>query len=496
MTLSIQESEKILQSKLGQPTKTPTDKVIGFTTPIGKVLAVHREAAETRIWFEPPAPPTIEGVRLMDSPSNGNSNLVGQLLPLTASTTLRVEVESSEALVRFLDWYLGDKSVSESPLGIAPHTKFVFSSAYQHFQDLVEEKSGHPFKDFNEGLAAVWENYKPRLRERALELLNTPNWSEGDIGSGVILNHMIAAIEIQESSSTLDNNLVFWQNRFGHANRDHKVLLEAVADPKLKHEIEDLLFGLYRGDLEDGVAFDRLSELTGGKYPLLAYFYFLKDMDQFMPIQPTGFDRAFCELGIDFTTLRQCSWENYVMYNQTLENLRPQIAVAADLENVRLIDAHSFCWIFSTLLKQETTGALENSKGGNDQGRILGGSEKTIVAMCLSIENTVRNSNGQTVERTSKNKELRMTSAQLEKLMTSLYHLQEGRCALTGLKFSKDATNDDKNLLPSPDRIDSNGHYEEDNLQIVCRFINFWKSDTDNEEFKRLLMLVRDMDFR
>ena len=89
-----------------------------------------------------------------------------------------------------------------------------------------------------------------------------------------------------------------------------------------------------------------------------------------------------------------------------------------------------------------------------------------------------------------------MTSAQLEKLMTSLYHLQEGRCALTGLIFSEDATNGDKNLLPSPDRIDSNGHYEEGNLQIVCQFINFWKSDTDNEEFKRLLMLVRDMDFR
>jgi hypothetical protein len=52
----------------------------------------------------------------------------------------------------------------------------------------------------------------------------------------------------------------------------------------------------------------------------------------------------------------------------------------------------------------------------------------------------------------------------------------------------------DKNLLPSVDRKDSNGHYEVGNLQIVCQFINFWKGDSDNEEFKRLLMLVRGLE--
>jgi hypothetical protein len=49
-------------------------------------------------------------------------------------------------------------------------------------------------------------------------------------------------------------------------------------------------------------------------------------------------------------------------------------------------------------------------------------------------------------------------------------------------------------LLPSVDRIDSNGHYEAGNLQVVCQFVNFWKGSSDNEEFKRLLMLVRGGD--
>ena len=111
-----------------------------------------------------------------------------------------------------------------------------------------------------------------------------------------------------------------------------------------------------------------------------------------------------------------------------------------------------------------------------------------------SVENTVRNANGQLGERTVKNKELRMTPAALEKLLGSLLDLQGNRCALTGIPLHFAEPDADKNLRPSVDRIDSNGHYEYGNLQIVCQFVNFWKGDSDNEEFKRLLMLVRGGD--
>ena len=45
----------------------PRNYVVGFTTASGKVLAIHREANETRIWFQPPVPPNLDGVRQMDS---------------------------------------------------------------------------------------------------------------------------------------------------------------------------------------------------------------------------------------------------------------------------------------------------------------------------------------------------------------------------------------------------------------------------------------------
>jgi hypothetical protein len=366
-----------------------------------------------------------------------------------------------------------------------------FQRAFSHFQELMLAQSGHRFTNFYEGLAAIWESYKPRLRYKALDLLHAGEWSETNIGSGAILRHAIEAIEIQDSRSNLTNNLVFWQNRFGHANRDHRVLLEAESNPKLRRDLERLLFGLYRANSDEATTFDHLSELTRAKYPLLAYLYFLKDIDRFMPIQPTGFDRAFRALGIDFATLRQCSWENYAAYNAILAHLRPLLEATAGLKNVALIDAHSFCWIFATLLRLEAEGALSSGSGRKNAGRVLSGREASIITMRLTVENTVKNSQGQIVQRVLKNKELRMTPAELEALIASLLDLQGNRCALTGIAFQFHGPTADKNLLPSLDRIDSDGHYEKGNLQVVCQFVNFWKGDGDDEEFRRLLMLVR-----
>lgn len=292
-----------------------------------------------------------------------------------------------------------------------------FATAFQRFQNLIETKSGHPFQGFDEGLIKVWESYKPRLREHALSLLKPDSWSETEIGSGALLSRTIDAIEIQDSRTNLINNLVFWQNRYGHANRDHRILLEAQADKKLCSEIETLLFELFSGNGAEGEVFDQLSNLSNGKYPLVAYLFFLKDIDRFMPIQPTGFDRAFRALDLEFTTLRQCSWDNYSAYNATLDGLRYLLIEAIGVKNVSLVDAHSFCWVLSSLLKQELEGTLERKDGSKDDGRVLGGREKSIIAMRYSVENTVRNANGQIVERKVKDKKLTMSSMELEKLI-------------------------------------------------------------------------------
>lgn len=369
-----------------------------------------------------------------------------------------------------------------------------FQRHFDRFQMLITaESKGHPFTDFAEGKIAAWEGYKPTLRKAALERLSSDAWSRDNIGSGSIVEHAIDSIEIQETKANLVNNLVFWQNRLGHANRDHRVLLEARNSHGLKEALDTLLFELYRGEREEGVIFEELAELTGRKYPLIAYLYFLKDINRFMPIQPTGFDRAFAAMNLEFSTRQQCTWDNYKAFNETLLQLVPLIEEAAGIRDVRLIDAHSFCWIYAHLLKLEAEGAIGQTTLGKDAGRVIGGQEKSVIAMRLSIEDTVRKSNGQIVERTIKNKESGHSAQELEALLAELLDLQEKRCALTGIPFHFHGPNADSNLLPSPDRIDSHGHYVRGNIQIVCRFVNFWKGASDNEEFKELLMLVRSV---
>src|SRR5262249_40354513 len=155
-----------------------------------------------------------------------------------------------------------------SPGAIVAINRNAFREIFERFQRLIVATSGHRFTNFHEGIAAAWESYKPRLRAKALERLTAEQWSESSIGSGEILRHTIDAIEIQESASSLTNNLVFWQNRFGHANRDHRALLEAASDPKRRRALEHLLFGLYRANADEAITFERLSAHTGAKYPL------------------------------------------------------------------------------------------------------------------------------------------------------------------------------------------------------------------------------------
>jgi hypothetical protein len=143
-----------------------------------------------------------------------------------------------------------------------------FKLAFDRFKELVEIVSGgHPFNSFQDGLPAVWESYKPRLRQHARAILDPGSWSEESFGSGEILKKIIAAIEINEPSKNLQNNLVFWQNRFGHANRDHRALIEARTDTELCAKIEEQLHHFYCNETDEGNIFDRLAELTYAKYP-------------------------------------------------------------------------------------------------------------------------------------------------------------------------------------------------------------------------------------
>ncbi|MGA4555551.1 hypothetical protein [Methylorubrum aminovorans] len=118
--------------------------------------------------------------------------------------------------------------------------------------------------------------------------------------------------------------------------------------------------------------------------------------------------------------------------------------------------------------------------------------QKAAYRMAHQAFSTAAHSNGQEVTRTLKNKDIAFGSPNdLEKYIIEMYDMQEGLCALTELPLQIDGEEEDKELLCSLDRIDSSGHYAPGNLQLVCRFANRWKSDGDNEDFRRLVRLLR-----
>lgn len=84
-------------------------------------------------------------------------------------------------------------------------------------------------------------------------------------------------------------------------------------------------------------------------------------------------------------------------------------------------------------------------------------------------------------------------------LEIDIYDLQEqwdkqkGVCAYTGLKLTPNFIKDKRNqfsLQPSLDRIDSSVGYTKDNIQWVCRTVNWAKLSLTHEEFLKLCKLV------
>src|SRR4051812_28513859 len=71
-------------------------------------------------------------------------------------------------------------------------------------------------------------------------------------------------------------------------------------------------------------------------------------------------------------------------------------------------------------------------------------------------------------------KELLMSEEELKRHIHLRLNGQERVCAVTGLHLQFDGEFNDSDMLASLDRIDSSGHYEIGNLQVVYRFINRW----------------------
>jgi hypothetical protein len=118
--------------------------------------------------------------------------------------------------------------------------------------------------------------------------------------------------------------------------------------------------------------------------------------------------------------------------------------------------------------------------------------DKAIYRIARTAFATTDYADGRKIERTAKIKNMGFSSqTELEEYLKKLAADQDYHCALTDLPLNRADETDEHEMNISLDRIDSNGHYERGNLQLVCKFANRWKGADDNELFRKLIKQVR-----
>lgn len=218
-----------------------------------------------------------------------------------------------------------------------------FYHAFNSFLAMVKkEQSGDPFRDFQQGYAYKEEFYKTRVHGDALRILDAEKWKSSMIGSGKIIQAVVLAIQIHE------NNLMEWRGKRHPAGRSHMALLKA-AQANDKKDVEAALFAHFRDKVAPEKSMVQLTGLFARKYDFIAYLFYLRDWERFMPIAPTHFDRVFPMLDVRVNgqllkMRKRCSWENYSAYNEAFGLVREALE-GMEVPRVRLLDAHSFCWM-------------------------------------------------------------------------------------------------------------------------------------------------------
>jgi len=218
----------------------------------------------------------------------------------------------------------------------------MFEKVHSGFNKLSNEKISESIIDFKEHPVTLkHENYKYDILKDAKNQLLLNTWKENDIGSGTILRNVKNAINVKS------NNLIDWRKK-----DDFKKL-------KANRETEKFLFDFFKSKIKDEFAFNNFMEI-GFSYQLIAYLFFIKNYQRYMPISQEKFDEIFDSVNIDFKTSHNCSWENYLEFNDIIKQFRKQLS--QKYKAASLLDAHSFLWIYGFQLEEQKEKSEQKKK--------------------------------------------------------------------------------------------------------------------------------------
>lgn len=233
-------------------------------------------------------------------------------------------------------------------------TTEILETLFTDFSQFIATKDKQPFRTFKSSrFVDSTENYKYSVYDEAREKLGQKWWKPEDIGTGKIQQAVSSAIQtrVAHNFQMVDNNLVDWRKK------------DDFSKKQKSKPLENALFSFYKSKIKDSDAFQLLLD-EGLSYQFIAYLFFIKDSQRFMPISQERFDHIFELIGVaDFKTSGNASWDNYSTFNDIIKQVRNFLRTKDS--NTTLLDAHSFLWIIGSPIFQLPTGQPSNTATTN-----------------------------------------------------------------------------------------------------------------------------------
>lgn len=210
----------------------------------------------------------------------------------------------------------------------------ILEHLYKDFADFIKIIADEDFVSFRKSKYVDFEeNYKYSIYAEAKRNLGSKDWKPDLIGTGKIQEAVKSAMLARPTHSfrNVDNNLINWRKK------------DEFSALKKDKNLEQILFDFYKSNISPQLAFNGLSEYF--EYQLIAYLFFIKDYNHFLPISQKVFDDVISEkLHIhDFKTTGRKSWDNYKTFLEIIKQTH-KFLMRKD-KDATLLDAHSFLWI-------------------------------------------------------------------------------------------------------------------------------------------------------
>jgi hypothetical protein len=222
----------------------------------------------------------------------------------------------------------------------------ILEKQFDEFVNFIYKESGEKFETFaTSKYLEKHENYKNRVCDEARDKLANKSWKTEDIGTGKIQEKVSSAI-----NTKTNNNLINWRQ------------IDVFAKKTMDEKLEATFYKFYKSNtIKDSEAFDLFMK-EGLTYQFIAYLFFIKDRQKYLPISQEKFDEIFKQIvRLDFKTWGNASWENYNDFCNIIKQVQ-QFLKTKD-KDATLLDAHSFLWILGYPI------ASKHNKSQNQQDK-------------------------------------------------------------------------------------------------------------------------------